>query len=635
MKRSFSRVAIVNRGEAALRFIHAALELNREGERLHTIALYTEPDRHALFVREADEAWDLGPAMVEGGDGRRKVAYVDLARLEEALRATRAEAAWPGWGFVAEQPEFAELCERLGVTFIGPSPAAMRALGDKIASKRLAEGLGIPVVPWAGAPAASEAEAARQAAELGFPRDGEGHGRHRRPRGERRGDGGDAALRPEGRARRGLEVVRPGHRVPGAAPRRRPARRRPGDERRLGRGVGAARARGLDPAAAPEAGRGVAGPGPAPGARGGDAAGRRPPRAGGGLRGRRRRSSSCTTRERGLLVPRGEHAARGRARRLRGHDRPRPREAAGPRRARRTPARRAAGGRGPRGRGAPVRRGRGGRLRAGARHRRPPAAPRRAGAARRRRRRGGRPRAGRVRLDDREADRPRARPRGGAGAPRPRPLADRGHPARGHHEQGVPARPAGPRGGARGARRRALPRPPGGARRAELAAPRRARPGAGGDRGLRDGGGRREGPLPLDRGARPARGAARDLAHRRAAAGRAGLRRRRAPDRGRPLPGRGERPPRRRGGRAAGLAAARAAAPDLRVAPAVRRVDLARALARPGPLAPRRGRGRSPHVHPRRAGPRGGAGARRSWCRWRCSRATRSRRASRCSSSRR
>ncbi|HYN01649.1 MAG TPA: carboxyl transferase domain-containing protein [Vicinamibacteria bacterium] len=169
MKRSFSRVAIVNRGEAALRFIHAALELNREGERLHTIALYTEPDRHALFVREANEAWDLGPAMVAGADGRRKVAYVDLGRLEEALRETRAEAAWPGWGFVAEQPAFAELCERLGVTFIGPSPAAMRVLGDKIASKRLAEGLGIPVVPWAGAPATNEAEAARQASELGFP----------------------------------------------------------------------------------------------------------------------------------------------------------------------------------------------------------------------------------------------------------------------------------------------------------------------------------------------------------------------------------------------------------------------------------------------------------------------------------
>ncbi len=169
MKRSFSRVAIVNRGEAALRFIDAALELNREGERLHTIALYTEPDRHAAYVREADEAFELGPATVEGPDGRRKVAYLDLARLEHALRQTRAEAAWPGWGFVAEQPAFAELCERIGVTFIGPSPAAMSALGDKVAAKRLAEGLGIPVVPWAGGAAADDGEAERQAARLGFP----------------------------------------------------------------------------------------------------------------------------------------------------------------------------------------------------------------------------------------------------------------------------------------------------------------------------------------------------------------------------------------------------------------------------------------------------------------------------------
>jgi acetyl/propionyl-CoA carboxylase alpha subunit/acetyl-CoA carboxylase carboxyltransferase component len=169
MTRSFSRVAIVNRGEAALRFLHAAVELNREGERLRTIALFTEPDRHALFVREADEAFFLGPAVVSGADGRRRVAYADLPRLERALVETRAEAAWPGWGFVAEDPAFVELCERLGVTFIGPSPAAMRALGEKIAAKRLAEGLGVSVVPWAGVPAASEAEAAAHAAELGFP----------------------------------------------------------------------------------------------------------------------------------------------------------------------------------------------------------------------------------------------------------------------------------------------------------------------------------------------------------------------------------------------------------------------------------------------------------------------------------
>jgi acetyl/propionyl-CoA carboxylase alpha subunit len=169
MRRSFSRVAIVNRGEAALRFIHAARELNREGERLRTIALYTEPERHALFVREADEAFDLGPAVVEEGDSRRRIAYVDLSLLERALVETQAEAAWPGWGFVAERPAFVELCDRIGVTFIGPSAAAMRTLADKIASKRLAEGLGVPVVPWAGDPAGTEEEAAEQAAELGFP----------------------------------------------------------------------------------------------------------------------------------------------------------------------------------------------------------------------------------------------------------------------------------------------------------------------------------------------------------------------------------------------------------------------------------------------------------------------------------
>ena len=169
MKRSFSRVAIVNRGEAALRFLHAAVELNREGERIHTIALHTDAEAQGLFVREADEAYSLGPATVEDRDGRRVAPYLDLARLERALRETRAEAAWPGWGFVAEVPAFAELCERLGVTFIGPSPAAMRALADKASAKRLAASLGIPVVPWAGPVQADPAEAARLAAGLGPP----------------------------------------------------------------------------------------------------------------------------------------------------------------------------------------------------------------------------------------------------------------------------------------------------------------------------------------------------------------------------------------------------------------------------------------------------------------------------------
>ena len=110
----FSRVAIVNRGEAAMRLIHAVRELAAEtGTRIETVALYTDVDRTATFVREADIAYDLGPASAR--------PYLDHAVLERALVETGADAAWVGWGFVAEDPAFAELCEKIGVTFVGPS----------------------------------------------------------------------------------------------------------------------------------------------------------------------------------------------------------------------------------------------------------------------------------------------------------------------------------------------------------------------------------------------------------------------------------------------------------------------------------------------------------------------------------
>jgi acetyl/propionyl-CoA carboxylase alpha subunit/acetyl-CoA carboxylase carboxyltransferase component len=170
MRRRFERVAIVNRGEAALRFIHAARELQEEAvPPLRSIALFTEPDRSALFVREADEACDLGPAMVLDAAGNPMSAYLDHGVLERALERSRAEAVWPGWGFVAEHAGFADLCARLGLAFIGPSAPVMRALGDKIASKRLAERLDIPVVPWSGAPVETVEEADRAAEALGYP----------------------------------------------------------------------------------------------------------------------------------------------------------------------------------------------------------------------------------------------------------------------------------------------------------------------------------------------------------------------------------------------------------------------------------------------------------------------------------
>ena len=168
---SFHRVAIVNRGEPAMRFINAVAELNRgSGDPLTTIALYTEPDRHAWFVREADEAVCIGPATTfDDRVGREAQTYLDLECLERALVAAEADAAWAGWGFVAERAEFADLCDKLGIVFIGPTGDAMRRVGDKIGSKRLAEGAGIPVGPWSGGPVADLDEASAAAERIGYP----------------------------------------------------------------------------------------------------------------------------------------------------------------------------------------------------------------------------------------------------------------------------------------------------------------------------------------------------------------------------------------------------------------------------------------------------------------------------------
>ncbi|WP_280214986.1 carboxyl transferase domain-containing protein [Nocardia cyriacigeorgica] len=158
----FSRIAIVNRGEAAMRLIHAVRDLAAAtAQPIETVALYTDVDRNATFVREADITYDLGPASAR--------PYLDLKALERALVATKADAAWVGWGFVAEDPAFAELCEQIGVTFIGPSPDAMRKLGDKIGAKLIAEEVGVPVAPWSRGAVESVEAAVAAAAEIGYP----------------------------------------------------------------------------------------------------------------------------------------------------------------------------------------------------------------------------------------------------------------------------------------------------------------------------------------------------------------------------------------------------------------------------------------------------------------------------------
>jgi len=167
---SFQRLAIVNRGEPAMRLINAVREWNAEGRRpLRIIAVYTAADRHAMFVREADEAVLIGPADPDGDAAFGASPYLDYAELERALRDCRADAVWPGWGFVSEKAEFAELCERLGIIFIGPSAEVMRRLGDKIESKRLAEQVGVPLAAWSGGPVADLEQARAHAETIGYP----------------------------------------------------------------------------------------------------------------------------------------------------------------------------------------------------------------------------------------------------------------------------------------------------------------------------------------------------------------------------------------------------------------------------------------------------------------------------------
>eukprot|EP00899_Mesostigma_viride_P021062 jgi/Mesvir1/28958/Mv17735-RA.1 len=170
LRQKFKRLAIVNRGEPAMRCIHAVREYNAEnGTHIKTIALYTEPDKTALFVREADEAYSLGGAFVTTSKGERKSAYLDYAGLEKALRESGADAVWPGWGFVSEHAEFADLCTSMGIVFIGPSGHTMRLVGDKIASKEMAIKAKVPTVPWSEGAVRTLEEAHAAGERIGYP----------------------------------------------------------------------------------------------------------------------------------------------------------------------------------------------------------------------------------------------------------------------------------------------------------------------------------------------------------------------------------------------------------------------------------------------------------------------------------
>lgn len=131
----FEKILIANRGEIALRIIRAAKELN-----LKTVAVYSEIDSEALHARLADEAVCIGPPP-------SKESYLNITRIISAAEVTGAKAIHPGYGFLAENPEFAEICESCGITFIGPQPKNIRLMGDKVRAKKTMAERGVRGIP--------------------------------------------------------------------------------------------------------------------------------------------------------------------------------------------------------------------------------------------------------------------------------------------------------------------------------------------------------------------------------------------------------------------------------------------------------------------------------------------------------
>ncbi|HYM30320.1 MAG TPA: acetyl-CoA carboxylase biotin carboxylase subunit [Candidatus Cybelea sp.] len=153
----FDKILIANRGEIALRILRACREMG-----IHTVAVHSTVDADAMHVRLADESVCIGPAPAAQ-------SYMNVPALVSAAEITGADAIHPGYGFLAENANFAQIVEEHGITFIGPKPDQIRLMGDKIAAKAAIRDAGIPVVPGSDGPIADEAHALSLAREIGFP----------------------------------------------------------------------------------------------------------------------------------------------------------------------------------------------------------------------------------------------------------------------------------------------------------------------------------------------------------------------------------------------------------------------------------------------------------------------------------
>lgn len=153
----FHKVLIANRGEIAVRIIRACKELG-----IKTVAVYSQADIHSLHVKLADESVCIGPAS-------SAQSYLNINAIISAAELTDAEAIHPGYGFLSENAKFAEVCEKCGITFIGPTAESMRIMGDKISARQAVIKQGVPILPGTKEGVHSVEEAVKVAKEIGFP----------------------------------------------------------------------------------------------------------------------------------------------------------------------------------------------------------------------------------------------------------------------------------------------------------------------------------------------------------------------------------------------------------------------------------------------------------------------------------